>query len=119
MVGPGLCVTGGEEVRCRCPKRELPPECPEECPFQPIKENIGKLKKWILERYRSSTFNTCNDQQLPLVISSPPLSLFIDPGARPTVVHKAAPVPIHFKDQVKHGIVECSFKQKNLVNLEG
>ena len=51
----------------KCPWRELPLECTNKFPFEPIYENIGKLKEWILDRYRSLTFNVCDGQKLLLV----------------------------------------------------
>merc|ERR1712130_867733 len=44
---------------CGCPIRELPPEVPDVIHFDPVVENIPKLKDWILERYKSSSFNVC------------------------------------------------------------
>ena len=38
---------------------ELPPEVPDLIPYSPIEENITLLKEWILESYKSSSFNTC------------------------------------------------------------
>ena len=60
-----------------------------------------KLEGWIRERYSASIFNTCNCQPLPLMSGSPPLELFIDPGAKPVACHKPAQLPIHFKERVE------------------
>ena len=87
--------------KCSCPKRVLPPKVPDSCPFPPTVENIDRLESWIRERYRSSTFNTCNCQPLPMMKVSPPLELFIDPTVKPIACHKPAQVPIHFKDTVE------------------
>ena len=70
---------GSSRELCGCPKWELPPEVPRTCPYPPMEENIGQLEQWIQERYKSSTFNTCNNQPLPLMKGSPPIRLFIDP----------------------------------------
>ena len=64
--------------KCSCPKRELPPKAPDTCPFPPTLENIERLEMWIRSKYRASMFNTCSNQALPLMNSSPPLELFID-----------------------------------------
>ena len=48
-----LC-TGLESGECNCPKRELPPEIPTECPFPPTVENMGRLEQWIREKYKAS-----------------------------------------------------------------
>ena len=87
--------------KCSCPKRELPPPVPDSCPFPPNEENLERLEGWIRERYRASTFNTCNCQPLPLMNGSPPLELFIDPTAKPVACHKPAQVPIHFRERVE------------------
>ena len=92
---------GLDNGQCSCPKRELPPPAPESCPFPPNPENLERLEGWIRDKYRASTFNTCNCQPLPLMQDSPPLELFIDPSAKPVACHKPAQVPIHFKERVE------------------
>ena len=89
---------------CGCPIRELPPEVPDAIPFAPVIENVPKLKEWILERYKSSSFNVCPHQPLPLVTSSPPMRLYMEESARPVAIHKAPPVPVHWEAQVKEAI---------------
>merc|ERR1712130_736069 len=89
---------------CGCPIRELPPEVPDAIPFPPVIENVSKLKEWILERYKSSSFNVCPHQPLPLVTSSPPMRLYMEESARPVAIHKAPPVPVHWEAQVKEAI---------------
>ena len=77
----GTVLKAGEQERpCSCPDRELPPEPPTELPVEPREENIGRLKEWIVSRYRASAFNTCTHQKLPLVKSSPPLRLYLACG---------------------------------------
>jgi hypothetical protein len=63
----------GDERPCKCPVRTAPPDVPTVCPFEPVPENIEKLKDWIGKRYAGSAFNACTCQKLPLVTSSPPL----------------------------------------------
>ena len=87
--------------QCNCPKRVLPPPVPKTCPLPPTPENLGRLENWIRDRYQASTFNTCNNQPLPLMSDSPPLELFIDSSARPIACHKPSQVPIHFKEAVE------------------
>ena len=89
---------------CGCLKWELPPEVPKTCPFPPTEENIGRLEQWIRERYRSSTFNTCNNQPLPLMKGSPPIKLFIDPDSKPVACHKLVVVLFHRQDSVREGL---------------
>lgn len=86
--------------KCICPKREKPPPEPKAIPYPPTPENLQKLKTWILNRYRASTFNTCETQQLPKM-TGPPLKLNVDPNATPVAFHTPAPVPIHWREQVK------------------
>ena len=95
-----LC-QGVSDENCDCPTRELPPRPPQKCPFPPTPENVNKLENWIRETYRASSFNTCNNQALPLMSNSPPLELFIDKNAKPVACHKAAQIPVHFKQQVE------------------
>ena len=66
--------------------------------------NILALRKWIVDRYKSSAFNICTHLPLPLVNSSPALRLYVDPKARPVAVHKAAQVPLHFMEEIKEGL---------------
>jgi len=50
---------------CSCPQRQAPPPRPSELPFPCTPENNGRIKAWLLNRYASSTFNTCPDRPLP------------------------------------------------------
>ena len=76
---------------------------PKDAPFQATKENIGKLKNWLIERYSASTFNQCPHKPLPQM-TGPPLELAIKPDTKPVAVHTASPVPMHWKDEVKTGL---------------
>ena len=89
---------------CSCPVREKPPEVPKNLPFPATEENIPKLKDWIVERYSSSAFNCCENQELPLVSDTVPMSLYVNSDAKPVAYHKAYPVPIHWQGEVKAGI---------------
>ena len=89
------------ERSCKCSKRQLPPQPPTSCPYDFIDENIDKIQDWIIDYYSSSTFNQCNEQPLPLINTSLPLSLFIDKEAKPVACHRAVPVPLHYEEQVK------------------
>ena len=93
----------GEEL-CSCPERTPPPTDGPELPCDPTVENLPRLKQYILDRYKSSAFNTCERQKLPLITGSPPLRLFIDPAAPPIAVHTPAQVPIHWQDAVRGGL---------------
>ena len=88
---------------CDCPTRKLPPQRPTQLPFQPTEENVPKLKQFLLDYYKTSTFNTCAHQPLPMM-SGPPLKLMVDQDATPVAYHNPIPVPLHFQDQVKADI---------------
>ena len=58
----------GEMADCGCPLRVLPPE-PPAMPFPATEENKEKLKQFLVEKYRASTFNTCQHQPFPMMHS--------------------------------------------------
>ena len=78
---------------CRCPKRTNPPPLPKSLPYPATDRR--KLQQYLLDYYRSSTFNTCEHQILPLM-ASPPMRLMIDLHATPTAHHSPIPVPLHW-----------------------
>ena len=88
------------ENSCNCPIRKDPPKPPTELPFPAVPENTGKLKNWILDYYKASTFNTCENQQLKMM-SGLPLKIDIDPDATPVAINSPIPVPIHWQKEVK------------------
>lgn len=89
--------------KCNCPKRTMPPPPPKAIPYSPTEQNRGKLEAFLLEYYKSSTFNVCEHQTLPSM-TGPPLKLMIDPNAVPFAVHKPIPVPIHWQPDVYAGL---------------
>ena len=58
---------------CACPRRELPPPEIPDLPCDPTRENVSLLKKFFMDKFASSAFNTCEKQVLPLMDTSPPL----------------------------------------------
>ena len=58
------------------------------------------MEKFILNYYRSSTFNVCEHQELPMM-SGPPHELHIDQNVKPTAIHNPMPIPLHWKEEVK------------------
>ena len=88
---------------CECPKRELPPPMPTTLPFPATEEHRADLQEYILDRYKSSTFNTCEHQPLPLM-SGPPMQLMVDTTATPVAHHTPVPVPLHWQEEVKAGL---------------
>ena len=90
---------------CSCPNRTLPPTDKPVLPCEPTPENLPRLKQYILDRFASSAFNTCEYQEIPLMNGSPPLRLHVDPKAIPVAVHTPVQVPIHYKDAVHEGLL--------------
>ena len=90
-------------TKCSCPKREPPPPIPNKVPYPATEEHKEDLKQYLLDRYKSSTFNTCDHQPLPLMVG-PPIQLMVDPNATPVAHHTPVPVPLHWQDEVKAGL---------------
>ena len=90
---------------CGCMARSLPPERPENLPFPARPENCEKMKKWLGERYASSTWNKCTHQVLKGV-TGPPLKLHVDPDAKPKAVHVPSAVPLHWEKQIEEQLLE-------------
>jgi len=88
---------------CDCPRRSQPPPIPTKLPYAATAENREKLEQYLLDYYKSSTFNTCEHQLLPLM-SGPPVKLMIDENAEPVAHHTPIPVPIYWQDEVKAGL---------------
>ena len=88
---------------CECPRRLVPPPPPKSLPFPATEENRGRLEEWLLEYYKSSTFNVCEHQLLPMM-SGPPMRLMVESDARPVAHHTPIPVPVHWQDEVKRGL---------------
>ena len=97
------CPTEREENNCSCPPHQNPPPLPDTLPFPATEENRHRLEQWLLEYYKSSTFNVCEHQKLPMM-SGPPMKLLIDKEATPVAHHTPIPVPIYWQDQVKSGL---------------
>ena len=95
-----VCQSNGE---CSCPRRELPPGPPEKFPLPCIPENAEKMKEWLLDRYKNSTFNTCPHQILPNM-EGPPIEIHIDPQSQPVAVHTPSPIPLHWQDKVERDL---------------
>ena len=86
---------------CNCPRRGEVPPIPTRLPpgLDATEKNLPDLKQWLIEYYKSTTFNTCEHQPLPMM-SGEPLKLHVDPKAKPVAAHRPAMVPIHWQDQV-------------------
>ena len=85
---------------CGCPMRSLPPERPDKLPFPVCPENNEKMKVWLGEVYKPSTWNKCPHQVLKGV-TGPDLKLHLNPNAEPKAIHIPSKVPIHWEETVK------------------
>ena len=84
---------------CGCPVRSAPPEAIS-LPCPATEENRGRLKEFLVSSFRSSTFNTCEHQPLPLM-HGPPLEFKLKEGAEPFAIYSPAKVPAHWYDKVE------------------
>ena len=98
---------------CGCLLRTDTPTKPQSLPFECKIENVEKMKKWLLNRYASSTFNQCPHQKLP-EMKGPPIKIHISEDAVPVNLQTPAPVPLHWQDEVQDHLV----RDKNLDVLE-
>ena len=92
------------DTPCSCPTRALPPTDSPALPCPPSPDNLPQLKQYILERFKASAFNCCEQQVLPLMNDSPPLRLHIDPSVKPTAIHTPSAIPRHWVNDVKAGL---------------
>ena len=99
----GSKMEGKNEPVCMCPRRTKTPGRPDKFPMEAIPENVEEMKKWLLNRYASSTFNTCPHQVLP-EMTGPPMELHVDPEAKPVAARMPAKCPIHWEEQVKEDL---------------
>lgn len=84
---------------CGCLERSEPPQPPTTLPMSATAENLSKLQQWIVDTYKSSAFNTCPHQPLPMM-HGPPLKIHLK-DTKPVAVHTPIPVPLHWRDAVK------------------
>ena len=89
--------------QCTCPRRSAPPPKPTEIPFSATENSRMRLQQWLLDYYRTRTFNTCEHQPLPLM-ESVPMRLMVDPNAEPIAHNTPIPVPHHWQEDVKAGL---------------
>lgn len=87
-----------------CPKRQLPPAPLTEMPFPASSENLSRLKDFLLDKFASSTFNTCENQPLSLM-ETPPMKLMVDLEAEHIAYHTPIPVPFTGMRQSKLDLI--------------
>jgi hypothetical protein len=88
---------------CRCLPRSSAPERPVGVPFPPTEQNKSKLKRWLIEAFASSGFNTCSHQKL-CVMSGKPMDIVFKSDEEPYAVHTPIPIPRNWKERVKQEI---------------
>ena len=87
----------------------MPPPPPQTLPYPATQQNRGKLEAFLLDYYKSSTFNVCDHQTFPMM-TGPPLRIMIDPNATPFAVHKPIPIPIHWQEDIYEGLKQDETK---------
>ena len=105
QIGEALPISSNvtSSTQCDCLVRQLPPTPPSKLPFAPSEANRERLQTYLLDFYKSSTFNTCEHQTLPMM-EGPPMKLMVDPTADPVAHHTPVPVPLHWQEDVKRDL---------------
>ena len=95
-------------VRDPGPNRDLPglPERPVKLPFPPSKENIGKLKDWLVNAFSDTAFNKEGRGGKFPALTGPAAQIHLKRGAVPKARHNPIPVPFHMKEAVKNALDE-------------
>ena len=88
-----------ETTECDCPQRAPVPPRPAELPFECSPDNNEKMKEWLLEYFKNSTFNNCPHTPLP-AMDGPPLEIHLKEDSKPFAHTKAAKIPLHWQQQV-------------------
>ena len=88
-----------QDTTYTCPQRTAPPSRPKELPFPCTADNNETMKAWLLDRYASSTFNTCPHRTLPCM-DGPSVEIHVDPNAKPRASHTPATIPLHWQQKV-------------------
>ena len=71
---------------CDCPHHQPPKPKPTQLPFPATKGNQQHIQQWLLDYYRYSTFNTHENQPLPLM-NGATMGLIVDPKVEPVAHH--------------------------------
>ena len=73
---------------------------PKQPPLQATEKNRKYLQGWLHSYYKSSTFNKCQHQPLPLM-TSPNMRFMANPDAEPVAHHTLILVPQPWQEKVK------------------
>ena len=57
------------------------------------------MKEWLINRYKSSTFNTCPHRALPCM-EGPPVEIHVEPSATAKPCYTPANIPLHWQQRV-------------------
>ena len=95
--------SGCQSEQCKCPLRSDVPGRPKVLPFEPTIGNNSKMKEWLLDYFKASTFNTCPHQPLH-EMSGPPVEIHIDPDAEPKRCRTPSRIAVHWQQQVEEDI---------------
>lgn len=98
------CAVIASGENCNCPQREAIPLKPTSLPFTPSIENNERMRQWLLDRYKQSTFNTCPHRPLPCM-TGPPIEIHVEETAKPRTCHTAAPIPLHWQERVHRDLI--------------
>ena len=82
-----------------CPQRTVVPKRPTTLPFPCTTGNNPRMKEWLINRYKSSTFNTCPHRALPCM-EGPSVEIHVEPSAIPKPCHTPANIPLHWQQWV-------------------
>ncbi len=104
----GLSVGASSEGICcvddgagECLERTTTPERPDRIPFEPTKENLEKLERWLLDKFSLSAFNTCSHSPLQGMTGVPMKAMRKKVGKNHPAAYTPIPVAFHWKKQVK------------------
>ena len=84
----------GSKIDCEYPARQKPPPPPKHLPFPATEANWNRLQDYLLAYYKSSTFNTGENQTLPLM-ERLAMKLMVDADASPNAYHTSIQAPLH------------------------
>ena len=83
------------------PPPNPPPLPTSPLPYPPTPENIPKLKTYLLEQFRNTTFN--NKSSFP-AMNSKPAHIHLNPSAKPNARHTPIPILIRWKQVIKDSL---------------